>query len=257
MEGSLTGVDMLAALRLQIEWGADEAIVDAPHNRLTVPPSGAPALPPRPQPTAAARPIRADAAAKAKELAEAASTLPELCEAIQAFTLCPLRDTAAHTVLPIGPLEAPLILVGDAPNAPDDAAGQFYSGAIGEFLDRVLNSAGLTRAGLLIVPLLPWRPPGDRPPSTSELAACRPFLERLIALAPAQHALVLSPVATRALFGPDRRIRRGAWTELAIAGRARPLNVLPSVSVSQARTNGGMKRELWACIRRLMRVLQQ
>ena len=110
MEGSLTGVDMLAALRLQIEWGADEAIVDAPHNRLTVPLSGAPALPPRPQPAAAARPIRADAAAKARELAEAASTLPELCEAIQAFTLCPLRDTAAHTVLPIGPLEAPLIL---------------------------------------------------------------------------------------------------------------------------------------------------
>lgn len=258
MEGSLTGIDMLAALRLQIEWGADEAIGDTPFNRLTAPASAAPVPPARPQPTpAVARPIRADAAAQARELAESARTLPELCAAIEAFSLCPLRDTAAHTVLPAGALDAPLILIGDAPSAADDTAGQLYSGDVGAFLDRVLDSAGLARAGLLLVPLLPWRPPGDRPPSTSELAACLPFLQRLLTLSVAQSALALSPVSTRALFGPDRRVRRGAWTTLALAGRAGPLNVLPSVSISQARTNSGMKRELWSHIRRLMRVLPQ
>lgn len=258
MEGSLTDTDMLTALRLQIEWGADEAIGELARDRVSMPAATASTPPPRTHPTPAVpRPIRADAAARACELAETARTLPELCQAIEAFTLCPLRDTAAHTVLPAGPLDAPLILIGDAPSAPDDAAGQFYSGEIGAFLDRVLDSAGLTRAGLLLVPLLPWRPPGDRPPGASELATCLPFLQRLLGLATAQHALALSPVATRALFGPDRRVRRGAWTPLEVPGRETPVNILPSVSISQAHTNSGMKRELWADIRRIMRVLHQ
>ena len=36
--GDPTGIDLLAALRLQIDWGADEALEDAPVDRLRVPP---------------------------------------------------------------------------------------------------------------------------------------------------------------------------------------------------------------------------
>lgn len=252
-------MDALTALRLQIEWGADEAITDAAHDWLkaTAP---VPAKAPSPRPaakTAVLPAIRAEAAAEAQRLADAADSLPALLQVIQDFTLCPLRDTAAHTVLPAGALEAPLILIGDAPSAADDAAGQIGSGDLGAFLDRVLDSIGLSRAGLLLLPLLPWRPPGDRPPSASELAVCLPFLRRILSLASAPHAFVPSPVAIRALFGPKRRIRRGTWTTLDLPGRAAPLNVLPSVSVSQARTNAGMKRELWADLRKLRKELSQ
>jgi hypothetical protein len=116
--GDMTGAEMLAALRLQIDWGADEALGDAPVDRLraqpprvqpprvqpprivaqTPSPEAAPAGIARPK--AAAQPLTqaAQAATRAEQAAAASQDLTALREAVGGFDGCALRDTATSLV---------------------------------------------------------------------------------------------------------------------------------------------------------------
>ncbi len=192
---------------------------------------------------------------QAQQAAKAAGTLDALRAAISGFTGCAVRDTAANTILPEGDLGARLILISESPTANDDRAGRIFASTEGEFLEKALASIGLARADCLIAPLLPWRPPGDRPPSQSELAVCLPFLWRLLALAKGQHALVLGPVATKALIGASKRLKRGAWSKIDVPDRSGMLDILASVSIAQTKRTPAMKRELWTDLRQMYRAI--
>ncbi len=267
----IAGPELLAALRLQIEWGADEALEDAPVNRLRaetpafgrpagVPSAIAAAVPPATLP--AATPVASGltpvslAVARAQQAALAANDLAALRAAIADFDGCALRDTATSLVFAEGDASAGLLLVGDAPGMDEDRSGQPFAGAAGAWLDRMLASIGLSRSQALLSPLIPWRPPGDRPPSAAELAVCLPFLWRLIALTRPRHIVLFSSLAARVLppAGPRRR-PRGAWVELPVTGLAEPIPTLASVSLAAVMQTPARRREAWADLRRLSRVL--
>lgn len=248
-------MDALAALRLQIEWGADEALAELPVDRLRPvarPPQAAPPEPPPPAPSAATRGTPLD---RARNAASGADTLDALKQAITAFDGCVLRDTAAHTVLPEGS-PGPLLLVGEAPSADDDRAGRPFAGPAGVYLDKMLASIGLQREALLIAPLVPWRPPGDRPPSQTELAICLPFLMRLISLTRPALILMLGPLASRTLAGPvtSGRVRRGTWVDLPVPGLD-TVRTLSTHSVASLIGQPGLRRDAWADLRTLRRAL--
>jgi uracil-DNA glycosylase len=254
-------MDRLAALRLQIEWGADEALDEATVDRLrrpyaTVivgPPEGA--APPRVKAPPPA--IGAESAERARIAAQGATTLDELGAAIAGFDGCRLRDTAAHTVLAEGNLSSRLFLLGEAPSADDDRNGQPFSGTAGAYLDKMLASVGLARRSALLVPLLPWRPPGDRPPSPVELAVCLPFLIRLIELSQPRVLLLCGPLAARALLGTGgpRRIQRGKWVELPLLRELTQSRALPTHSPELVRRDSSRRREAWADLRSLRRAM--
>ena len=249
-------MDDLAALRLQIEWGADEALEAEPVDRLRPvaprPPTAAPAG----NPPAAVAP-RGTAAERAMQAAAGARTLPELRDTIAGFDGCALRDTAGNLVFAEGDPTADLLLIGDPPGAAEDRSGTPFAGPAGALLDRMLASIGLDRAHLLLTPLIPWRPPGDRPPSAAELAICLPFLARLIALAEPGRLLLLGPLPARALLTPgtSRRRPRGAWLDVAIPGLANPLSALPTFSPTELLRSPRDRRAAWADLRLLRRTL--
>ena len=256
-------MDVLTALRLQIEWGADEALEEAPVDRLRRSPSAA-----LPGPAESASPPRAVApppttpggpAERARIAAEGAATLAELGAAITCFDGCRLRDTAAHTVLAEGDPSSRLVLVGEAPSADDDRNGRPFTGAAGAYLDKMLASVDLDRRSTLLVPLLPWRPPGDRPPSSVELAICLPFLIRLIELSRPRLLLLYGPLATRALLGAagPKRIQRGKWVELPPPGASPPSRALPTHSPELVRRDPSRRREAWADLRSLRRAFDE
>ena len=263
----ISGPELLAALRLQIEWGADEALEDTPVNRLrlesraTDRPSAAQASvativqPLAGPPTNGLTPA-ALAVVRAEQAADAANDLAALRAAIAAFDGCALRDTATNLVFAEGDAQAGLLLIGDAPGADDDRSGQPFAGAAGNWLDKMLASIGLSRAQMLLSPLIPWRPPGDRLPSATELAVCLPFLRRLIVLARPHHVVLLSSLAARALLPAEPRRRpRGGWVALPVPGLVAPVSTLAGVSLSAVMQTPARRREAWADLRRLRRAL--
>lgn len=242
----------LQDLRLQMEWGADEALDEAPVNRLrprgpaAVPmPAAAPAVvPPAPQQHAPAAPP----ARIAQDAATRATSLEALRAALAAFEGCALSATATNLVFADGNPEAGLMLVGEGPGAEEDRAGRPFVGPSGQLLDRMLASVGLDRTQYMITNLIPWRPPGNRNPTDAEVAMCLPFLLRQIALVRPRRLVLLGALSTRAVLGTKLGITRlrGTWLNATIPGLDAPVATLPMLHPAYLLRNAGAKRDAWS-----------
>ena len=117
---------------------------------------------------------------KARTLAASATSLEALAKTMAEFDGCALKTTAKSHVFAGGNPAAKLMLIGDAPEADDDRSGQAFSARPGVLLDAMLKAIGLTRDDVALGMAIPWRPPGNRPPTPHEIALCEPFLLSLI-----------------------------------------------------------------------------
>jgi DNA polymerase len=252
-------MDALAALALQIAWGADEVLDETPVDR-TRP---AAAMPPVARVVAApvvAAPTpapRQNVVARAQAVAQAATSVAELREALAGFTDCPLAATATHLVFADGNPDAGLVLVGEAPGAEEDLSGKPFVGASGKFLDRMLASVGLDRSRYLITNLIPWRPPGNRAPTDAEVLMCLPFLQRHLTLLRPRIVVTLGALSTHALLGTDIGIRklRGKWRVLP--GSEPAARLFPMLHPAYLLRTPGAKREAWLDLIALRRALDE
>ena len=112
----------------------------------------------------------------------ALQTLEDLKSALQAFDGCALKKTASTLVFADGNPAADIMLIGEAPGRDEDRMGLPFVGAAGQLLDRMLKSIGMDRQNVYITNILPWRPPGNRTPSSEETQLLWPFLRRHIQL---------------------------------------------------------------------------
>ncbi len=226
-----------------MEWGADEALDDAPVDRLRPePPSprlaGAPAIV-RPRVAEAAAGTRATPAERALAVAGQASSLEALRDAIAAFDGCALRDTASHLVFAEGNPASATLIIGDPPGREEDRSGHPFAGPDGALLDQMLASVGLDRGSLMLTPLLPWRPPGGRPPNAAEIAICLPFLHRLIGILAPRRLMLFGGTAARTLLPPALARRRQApeWADVSIPALRQPFSVLVLPSLAEMQKN--------------------
>ena len=255
--GQHTAMDALAAFRLlslQLEWGADEALLDAPIDRFARPV----AVSERQGGRVATAPAVARSPASGPAALADCATIAGLRAAIAAFDGCALRVTATSTVLPEGQDGAATLLIGDPPNEDDDRAGRPFAGAAGAYLDRMLASIRVSRAELLVAPLIPWRPPGGRPPSPSEIAQCLPFLHRLILLARPRRLVLAGSLAAGTLLGPGARAR--GWVDARLpdqdtAGPDAAIPALPLPALAAIMRTPARRRDAWDALRRLRRAL--
>jgi len=232
--GMATLNDPLAALRWQIEAGADEAIAEAPVDRYA-------ASAQRAKPAAVAAPQ------SARSLAAAARSVAELAEALAAFDGCPLKRTATNLVFADGNPEARVMLIGEAPGADEDRLGRPFVGVSGQLLDRMLACIGLDRRSAYITNVIFWRPPGNRPPTPAEIAACLPFVERHIELVSPEVLVLLGAASAQALLARNDGISRlrGRWFQFESAGMARPVPVMPTYHPAYLLRQPAQKRAAW------------
>jgi uracil-DNA glycosylase family 4 len=218
-----------AALEWHLDNGVDEALDVAPPKRGQPAPEVIPEKtlaqeilpPPKTQiPSAPAAFLgRSDARAEAEKLAEAATTLDELREAIANFDGIALKKTATNLVFSDGNPKAPIMLVGEAPGADEDKQGKPFVGVSGQLLDKILKCIDLDRAeadpakSIYISNILNWRPPGNRTPSPAEIDVSLPFIERHIALVNPKILIFCGGVSAKALLYSEQSVSRlrGKW----------------------------------------------
>lgn len=169
--------------------------------------SAAPAMPaPAPGRAEAVPPARRPAAPEgeqvqhARAVAAACATIEELEAALEAFDGCPLKRTATRLCFADGNPRARVLLIGEAPGAEEDRSGKPFVGPSGQLLDRMLAAIGLDRRTVRITNIIYWRPPGNRPPTATEIAVCQPFLERQIELMRPERLLFLGGSSARGLL---------------------------------------------------------
>ena len=115
--------------------------------------------------------------------------------------------------------DADIMLIGEAPGADEDRQGKPFVGVSGQLLDRMMASIGLTRSNLYISNIILWRPPGNRTPTTEEIAAFLPIMKRHIQLIAPKVIVTLGGSSTKALLGTQDGILkcRGKWHEFDLA----------------------------------------
>lgn len=153
------------------------------------------------------------------------STLGQLKDVLSKFDGCSLKKTASNLVFSDGNPNARIMLIGEAPGRDEDRMGLPFVGESGQLLDRMLGSVGFGRNDVYITNTLPWRPPGNRTPSSEEVQMLWPFLCRHIELKAPDIIVALGGSSAKLLLETKMGILklRGSVTEKSFGGRAIPI----------------------------------
>jgi len=126
---------------------------------------------------------------------------------IDACRACGLARTRRRSVPGVGDREADWLFVGEAPGADEDTTGEPFVGQAGKLLDNMLAALGLSRDRCVyIANVLKCRPPSNRTPEPLEIEACRPYLDRQIALLAPKLVVALGKSAATTLLNVDASI---------------------------------------------------
>jgi len=126
---------------------------------------------------------------------------------VEACTACGLCRGRNKSVPGVGDTRAHWLFVGEAPGAEEDAKGEPFVGQAGRLLDSMLASLGMRRGdNVYIANVLKCRPPGNRAPDPTESEACRPYLDRQIALIGPRIIVALGKSAATTLLNVDATI---------------------------------------------------
>jgi len=134
---------------------------------------------------------------------------------------CPaLVDSRSRIVNGVGPDDADLLFVGEAPGANEDEQGEPFVGRSGDVLEEGLRDVGLSRRDVRITNCVRCRPPENRDPKTEERANCRGYLDREIAAVDPELVITLGKVPAELLL--DRPVavtsEAGDIDEITAAG---------------------------------------
>ncbi len=108
-------------------------------------------------------------------------SLAQIDREVSNCTDCPLHQNRSRAVPGEGPENAEIMLIGEAPGFNEDKQGRPFVGAAGQFLEKLLASANLSREDVFITNTVKCRPLNNRDPLPVEMAACRKYLDRQIA----------------------------------------------------------------------------
>jgi len=193
-------------------------------------------VPAAPAPAPARAPAsapRAMPAAKGPVSEEAIADMDwgELQAAVSSCTRCGLCATRRQAVPGRGAPKATWMAIAAAPSAADEDAGQTISGEAGQLLDNMLKAVALsTESNAYITTLVKCRPQtedgADRLPSAEEVMACRPFLEREMALSGATMSLTLGQLAAKGLLGVAARGKVHHYDKLPVVATYHPDDLL-------------------------------
>lgn len=122
--------------------------------------------------------------------------------ACQACALCAQRKNA---VFGVGDVQAPWMVIGDAPAEDEDQAGQPFVGPAGLLLDNMMKAVGLSRqgqgaSGVYLATATKCRPQGGQNPSADNLATCAPYLARQVALVQPKVILLMGRFAVQSVL---------------------------------------------------------
>jgi uracil-DNA glycosylase family 4 len=106
--------------------------------------------------------------------------LTQVAKEVASCTKCQLYHSRKKAVPGEGPAQAEIMFIGEGPGFHENEQGRPFVGAAGQFLDQLLEQAGVTRAEVWIGNVVKCRPPGNRDPLPEELSACDEYLERQI-----------------------------------------------------------------------------
>lgn len=156
----------------------------------------------------------------------------------------------------VGDPQAKVLVIGEAPGFHEDRLGEPFVGAAGKLLDEMLASAGLSRkpgGGAYIANVLKHRPPENRDPEASEIAACTPILDEQIGIVDPRVIVTVGNFATRYVLDTEEGITRLRGRTFRREGRV----IFPTFHPAAALRSTAVDAQLRADFRKLAEMLAE
>ncbi|MDE1833041.1 MAG: NUDIX domain-containing protein [Candidatus Micrarchaeota archaeon] len=112
-------------------------------------------------------------------------------------------DLSRNLVPGQGPLDARVMVVGQAPGRNEDIQRKPFIGISGKLLDHLFRLAGTSRERLYITSVVQFFPPENRMPSDEEIEACSGFLQRQIEIIKPKIVVTLGSLSGRTVAGVE------------------------------------------------------
>lgn len=126
-------------------------------------------------------------------------------------TKCPkLVESRSQIVDGVGPMDADLLIVGEAPGENEDKNGEPFVGKSGNLLDEELENNGMSRDEVRITNTVRCRPKDNRDPRKSEISNCFGYLETEISMVEPEVVLPVGRIPTQALLDDNASVTKVA-----------------------------------------------
>jgi uracil-DNA glycosylase len=189
------------------------------------------------------------AVATSLSVEERAQQLRSLADCVSQCTRCPhLAATRTQTVFGVGPLDAEICFIGEAPGATEDARGEPFVGEAGQLLDRIIIACGMTRAQVYICNIIRCRPPGNRVPNAEEAAHCREYLDKQLELVRPRYICCLGACAAQNLLNTPQSIGKMRGRILEYRG----IPVMCTYHPAYLLRNPAEKKKVWEDMKMLL-----
>lgn len=124
---------------------------------------------------------------------------------------CPaLVESRSRIVNGVGPDDADLVFLGEAPGEKEDEGGEPFVGRSGDVLDEALRDAGIARSDVRITNCVRCRPPENRDPHKAELSNCRGYLAAELETLDPDLVVTMGKVPTEHLLGRSVAVTKEA-----------------------------------------------
>lgn len=131
----------------------------------------------------------------------------KLCFSIKNCAKCELSYGRTHPVIDRGNRNAKWMFIGEAPGAEEDLQGLPFVGLSGQLLEKMISAMNLDlNHDIYITNVIKCRPPHNRNPQPSEIAACSDYLTSQINLVAPQIIITLGRIAAQSLLAIDTAI---------------------------------------------------
>ena len=145
------------------------------------------------------------------------SAIKEVRQVCLGCKSCGLSKGRTNVVFSDGKASAPIMLIGEAPGADEDATGVPFVGKAGKLLTQLIKEVGLSRENdFYICNTVKCRPPENRVPTDEEKQICEQFLSAQISIIRPKGIILCGSTSAKSFLGNDIKITqiRGKWFKL-------------------------------------------
>ena len=180
------------------------------------------------------------------------SEFDALVQQVHNCTLCTLSEKRTHAVPGEGSRTADIVFIGEGPGFYEDRDGRPFVGPAGKFLDELLASIGLEREDVYITNMVKCRPPNNRDPFPGEIRACKPYLDKQLAMIRPKIIATLGRHSLTSFF-PTETISRARGKPRSWHG----LTVYPMYHPAAALHNPALRPDIESDFKRLPTLLEK
>jgi len=182
--------------------------------------------------------------------------LQKLKEEMEKDNSLPLKKGDTNLVFGVGKPETKILFIGEGPGFHENRLKEPFVGNAGKFLDQLLTSINIPRESIYITNVVHHRPPENRDPTPSEIAAYGKYLDEMIKIVDPRVIITLGRfsmgkfmpgVMISSVHGKPRKVNFGGAEIL----------VIPMYHPAAALRNGNVKAQMLTDFKNIPDIIKQ